>query len=121
MNQTVLRSPAVFDETVTVRITIAVDPFKGALDVRPNQFHQSAVARALVICACQHHKEWRRIDAPVVAPEWHLTQNSHFIIAELMQQLPRLRVLLGVLNVGLIGSEISQDTAGDRRIEPQTL
>src|SRR5262249_9047646 len=121
MNETVFRPATVLDETVTVCVAIAVDPLKRALDVRPNRLHKSAVTRALVICACQHHKKRRCIDAPVVAPEWHLTQDRHFVIAELMQDFAGLRILLGLLSVGLIGGEIRQNASRDRWIEPHTL
>jgi hypothetical protein len=84
LNETVFRLTAVFDETVTVCVAIAIDPFKCALDVGPNRFHESPVARPLVIRACQHHKKRRRVYAPVVAPEGHFTQDRHFIIAEFM-------------------------------------
>src|SRR5215831_5119046 len=121
MDETVFRSAAVFDETITIYVPISIDPFKSALDVRPNGLHKSAVTRALVICACQHHKKRRRVDAAIVTPERHLTQNGHFIIAKLMQHLAGLRVLLGLLSVGLIGGEVCQDTSRDGWIEPQTL
>src|SRR5882757_6728053 len=98
-----------------------VDPLERALNVRPNRLDKSAVTRALKVCACQHHKKRRRVDAPVVAPERHLAQDGHFIITELMQHLAGLRVLLGLLSVGLMGSEVRQDAARDRWIEPQTL
>ena len=111
MNETVLRPAAVFDETVTIRVAVLVDPLNCALDVRPNRLHKSAVTRALIICACQHHKKRCRVDASVVAPEGHLAQDGHFIITELMQHLAGLRVLLGLLSVGLMGSEIRQDSA----------
>src|SRR5215475_4705536 len=121
MNETVFRLSAVFDKTITICVAVAVDPLKRALNVRPNGLHKSTVTRALVICACEHHKKRRRVDASVVAPEGDLAQNCHFIIAELMQDLAGLRVLLGLLSVSLVGSKIREDTARDGGIEPQTL
>src|SRR4030095_5572253 len=121
MNETVFRPAAVFDETVTIRVAVLVDPLNCAPDVRPDRLDKSAVTRALIKCACQHHKKRCRVDAPVVAPERHLAQDGHFIIAKLMQDLARLRVLLGLLSVGLMGSEIRQDTSRDGWIEPQAL
>src|SRR5205809_4792009 len=121
MNETVFRPPGVLDEAITICIAIVVDPLKRALDVRPNRLHESAVTRALKICACQHHKKRRRVDAPVVAFERHLAQDGHLIITELMQHLAGLRVLLGLLSIGLIRSEIRQNTTGDRWVKPQTL
>src|SRR5262245_64745915 len=121
MNETVFRPPAVLDETVTICVAVMVDPLNCAPDVRPNRLHKSAVTRALIICACQHHKKRCRVDTPIVAPERHLAQDGHFIITKLMQHLAGLCVLLGLLSVGLVGSEIRQDAARDGWIEPQTL
>src|SRR5262249_11685210 len=87
MNETVFRCTAVFDVTVTICVAIAIDPLKRTQDVRPNRLDKSAVARAPIIRASEHHKKRRRVDAPVVASERHLAQNGHFIIAELMQDL----------------------------------
>src|SRR5436309_2335290 len=121
MNETVFRPPAVFDKSVTIRIAITVDPLEGALHVWPNRLHKFAVARAPIICARQYYKKRRRIDAPVVAPERHLAQHSHFVIAKFMQHLARLRVLLGLFGVCLVCGEIRQHAARNRRIEPETL
>src|SRR4029450_876445 len=106
MNKAVCRPTAVLDKTITICVAVTIDPFERALDVRPNRLHKSTVTGALIICACQHHKKRRRVNAPVIAPEWHLTQDRHFIIAELVQYLAGLCVLLGLLSVGLIGGEI---------------
>src|SRR5215831_2373323 len=106
VNETVFRPAAVFDETITICVAVTIDPLERALDVRPDRLDKSAVTRAFVISSCQDHKKRSRVDASVVTPEGHLSQNRHFIIAELMQYLAGLRILLGLLSVRLVGGEI---------------
>ena len=89
--------------------------------VWPNRVHKYAVARAPVICTRQHYKKRRCIDATVVAPERHFVQNSHFVIAEFVKNLARLRVLLGLFCGCLVCGEIRQHAARDRWIEPEAL
>src|SRR4030095_15615902 len=64
MDETVFRPAAVFNETITICVAIATDPLKRTLNIRPNRLDKSAVTRALIICACQHNKKRRRVDAP---------------------------------------------------------
>ena len=102
-------------------LTVSVDPTERSLHIRPQFPHSIDIARAFKIFADQQHKKRCRVDAPVVPPKRHLAQDGHFIIAELMQHLAGLGVLLGFLSVGLMGSEVRQDAARDGWIEPQTL
>src|ERR1051326_8818800 len=98
-----------------------IDPLERAVYVWPNRLHKSAVACAPVVCARQHYKKRRCIDAPVVAPKRHFAQNSHFVIAEFVENLARLCVLLSLFCGCLVCGEIRQHAARDRWIEPETL
>jgi hypothetical protein len=101
MNETVFRPTAVFDETVTICVAIAIDPLKRALDVRPNRLDKSAVTP----CACNmrlpaSQKVRRRVRCSRSSVlNGILSQNGHFIIAGFMQHLARVARLVRVLSV----------------------
>src|SRR4051794_21486613 len=87
-----VRLPVVFDEAITVAITVRVDPAQRRFDARPDLRESRAVPGALEVHSGEHHEERSRIDRAVVAAERHLAQVGHLAMASLMQDLAGLGV-----------------------------
>ena len=82
---------------------------------------QGEVAGARGIGAGQHDEQRGRVDPAVVAAERHLAQPRHLALARLVHDLARRRVVEARGLGRLMGGQILQDAAGQRRVEPQHL
>ena len=121
VDETEFRPTSIFHETVAVDVAIMVDPFEGALDVRPNRLNEYAVTRTSVVRTGEHDEKRSGVDAAVVTFEWNFAQRGHFASAGLVQHLARLRVLRGILRVRLRYSQVREDTARETGIKRHTL
>src|SRR5262245_15468734 len=106
MDQSLRRAAIVLHKTVTVAISVSVDPVQGSLYIRPEPLEQGTVAGPFVVCSGQDHEQGSGIHAAVVAPERYLTEDSHLAVAGLVQDLAGLGILFRVHLAGLIGSQI---------------
>src|SRR5262249_14622252 len=116
LHQTVGRASQVLDEAIAIAVTIAVDPFQGAFDVRPDRRDERTVPGPFQIRTGQDDEKRRRIDAAVVTAERYFPEPGHFATASLMENLPRLGILLDVERIGLSRCQVPQYAACDSRV-----
>src|SRR5689334_19285731 len=121
MNQALFRLARVFHKAVPISITVVINPFECTLDVRPDRLSENAIACALVVRPRKNGKQRSRVDASVITPEGNLSQKSHFIRSHLMDHLPGLGILFGVLRVSLSSRKVRENATGNSRIKPQAL
>ena len=98
-----------------------IDPFEGALDVRPNGLNEHAVTRTRVVRTCEHDEKRGCVDAAVVTFEWNFAQRGHLASAGLVQHFARLRILRGILRRRLRSGQVREDTASETGIKRQAL
>jgi len=85
--------------------------------VRADRREVFAITGPLQILTEEDQEEWRGIDRPIVRGEGHLAQVGPLADAELVQDLPRLLVALGVMVLPLIArQEIERGPPDVRRI-----
>src|SRR5438876_9757520 len=116
--QTIGRTPIVLDKAILVEIAKAIDPIQRAYHVGPNGLEKFAIARSIEVSGGQQNKQWRGIDAAIIAPERHFAQRWHLAAAGFMQNLAWFGVLLGGNIHGLSSGQIRKNSAGNSRRNP---
>src|SRR6202040_1554753 len=120
VREAVFRLAMIFDETVAVAVAEMVDPGKRCLGVRPQGAHRLEVTGSPEILTEQQQEQGRRVDAPIVAAEWNLTQVGHFSMAHLVQNLSGLSLAFRPRRDSLRGGKKSEHPPRDGGIEPQS-
>src|SRR5262249_53909821 len=113
VQQTFFPTPEIFNEQISIRITVTIDPFKSELDIRPDTVDQGQVTRVLEICARENHEQRSRINRSVIFTERNFAQRSHFTAAHLVKNFARIGLRSYVGFSRLIRSQERKNTAGD--------
>src|SRR5690606_30245249 len=108
-------------EPVSIAVAIVTNPVEGLQDGRPEHCMESAIGSALVITSSENDIERRGVDGAVVLSEGNLAECSHLPFPLLMQDFSRLRILRRVRLGRLHCFQIPQDTASNRRENPERL
>ena len=118
-----VRVPAgVVDVAVAVVIGEAVDPVERRVHVGPQRAGQRQVARPRDVLRDQDQEEQRRIHGAVIRGRLgDRPEPRQLAGAQLVQDLARLRVAIGVDGVRLVAREQAQRVAGRGRAEGQRL
>src|SRR5215831_7972303 len=112
-------SPRVLDKAVAVPVTPAIDPLQCSLDMRPQRRRERAITGPIEIRPGEDDEKWCRVDAAVIAAEWHLAEPRHLAVPSLMQDFSGLGVLFAVDAVRLGCGKVRQDALREPRIHPE--
>src|SRR5882757_5646467 len=111
LDQTLFGSPTVFYESVSILISVNVDPRKRQFNVWPERVYEVKVTGAPIKRSRQHHKQWGRINTAVVASERDFSQRRHFAVAGFMHDFAGLCFGLGIHVLRQGGRKVLQDSA----------
>src|SRR4030095_3784266 len=110
---------AVFNETVVIHISVFVHPSKGSVNVWPQDFNETTIRNSAVVCAGQHHKQWRGIDASVIFTERNFAKRSHFASSHFVKNLSGLSFRSGVTCRRLVRCQELQHAFRNVWVHPQ--
>src|SRR6185369_6082756 len=97
IQQTAIRTPLVFDETVAVAVSVAIDPSQRGERVRPETVDQPAVPGPIERRTEEDQPQGRRIDRAVVGRVRQLAGARHLSGPQLVADLAWLRVACRVV------------------------
>ena len=110
----------VFDEAVAVDVAVLVDPASARSTWSHSPAMNVPVAGALVVVAGKDHEQRRRVDAAVVAAEWHLAEARPSRRVRVSCRIfPGSASCAGVGRDRLRGGEIREHAAREVRVRPR--
>src|SRR5262249_19641945 len=98
-------------EPVVVLSRITIDPAQRRVDLRPKDSDGFEIAGSCRVFSRQQYKQWRGINASIVAAERDLAQPRHLAFAHLVEDLAGLGIVERIFRLRLEGRKSRQHTA----------